>query len=70
MNNPIVFVELHLLVHFILKLTPLQPYSQQQKETLFFKFVFRNPLMALLPELIIIDLTDDELPPSNIGLTM
>jgi len=67
MNSPIVLVELHLLV----RLTPaaLHPYSQQQKETLLSKFVYREPLMTLSPELVIITLLDGALPPFNIGLT-
>jgi len=50
-------------------LTPLQPYSQQQKETLFPKSFDRNRPWLLLPEHVIMNFIDGELLPFNIGLT-
>ena len=69
MNNLIVIVELHLLVRLILKsYIPATLLTAAGRNT-FSKFVFRKSLMTLLSELLIVNLTDGELLPFNIGLT-
>jgi len=69
MNNLIVCVDLHLLVRPILKSYIPASLLTAAKRNTFSKFVLRKSLMTLLPELMMINLIDGELLPSNIGLT-
>jgi len=69
MNNPIVFVVLHLLVRLILKTYIPAALLTAAKRNTCSRFILRKSLMTLLSELMIINLLDGELLPFNIGLT-